>query len=167
MYVYTVEFLYNLYIYVLYIIIFFLFTSHPYSPILVLVLCFFILFLSKNRTLPVFFSIFASLFIVSFYSLFLFSFRYFSLPPSLSSSNIHFCCFHCIFLFFFLSLSFLLCRKLLWLKYITDVNEKNVLEREKETKRRKRREYFVSRRRIIRKYTAAVICIAFHVNPSK
>lgn len=88
-------------------------------------------------------------------------------PPSLSSSNIHFCCFHCIFLFFFLSLSFLLCRKLLWLKYITDVNEKNVLEREKETKRRKRREYFVSRRRIIRKYTAAVICIAFHVNPSK
>lgn len=34
------------------------------------------------------------------------------------------------------------------LKYITDVNEKNVLEREKETKRRKRRECFTHRRTV-------------------
>ena len=107
----------------------------------------FILFLLKSRTTIVSYFL-LSLIAVSFlFSALCLSFCYlrslhlplsrilFSLSLSLSHSHS---------LSLSLSLFFYI-GNTLRLKYITDVNEKNVLEREKETKRRKRREYLTHR----------------------
>ena len=108
----------------------------------------FILFLLKSRTTIrfVFSCFFNRCFIFALCSLLvvlLYSLPSFTLVALFCSLSLSLSLSHSLTLSF--SLFFFYIGNTLRLKYITDVNEKNVLEREKETKRRKRREYSTHR----------------------